>query len=252
MEPRPSLTARRAFIRIAVIIAAGLLTNASHAQQQPALIHAAEAHGAKAHGAGDKAEDVSQYPQPDRRSLKEAVGDRFKIGVGVSHRCRAERGRCRSDPAAFSDSHARKLHEATEHPSGRRPAGTSSPPTASSTLLAPTNSKSLVTALFGQRTIGLIEWMMKEHGEPVSRETLLRRIETHINTVVQRYADAVTMWDVVNEAIGDGERGPAARFRLLPHDRYRLHCHRIQGRACQGPGCPVDLQRLQRPQAREA
>ena len=41
----------------------------------------------------------------------------------------------------------------------------------------------------------------------MSRETLLRRIETHINTVVQRYADAVTMWDVVNEAIGDGDEG---------------------------------------------
>ena len=48
---------------------------------------------------------------------------------------------------------------------------------------------------------------MKENGKPVSRETLLRRIETHINTVVQRYADAVTMWDVVNEAIGDGDDG---------------------------------------------
>jgi endo-1,4-beta-xylanase len=50
-------------------------------------------------------------------------------------------------------------------------------------------------------------WMMKEHGEPVSRKTLLRRIETHVNTVVQRYADTVTMWDVVNEAIGDGGEG---------------------------------------------
>ncbi len=47
------------------------------------------------------------------------------------------------------------------------------------------------------------EWMTLENGGPVSCETLLRRIET----VVKRYADTVTMWDVVNEAIGDGEDG---------------------------------------------
>jgi endo-1,4-beta-xylanase len=46
-------------------------------------------------------------------------------------------------------------------------------------------------------------WMMEENGKPVSRETLLRRIETHVNVIVERYADAVTMWDVVNEALGD-------------------------------------------------
>lgn len=47
-------------------------------------------------------------------------------------------------------------------------------------------------------------WMMEEpDGRPVTRETLLRRIETHVRTVVQRYADVVTMWDVVNEAVAD-------------------------------------------------
>jgi GH35 family endo-1,4-beta-xylanase len=49
--------------------------------------------------------------------------------------------------------------------------------------------------------------MMKEDGEPVSREKLLSRIETHINTLAKRYGDAVTMWDVVNEAIGDSDEG---------------------------------------------
>jgi GH35 family endo-1,4-beta-xylanase len=49
--------------------------------------------------------------------------------------------------------------------------------------------------------------MMRENGKLVSRETLLRRIETHIETVVKRYADVATMWDVVNEAIGDGGEG---------------------------------------------
>jgi endo-1,4-beta-xylanase len=50
-------------------------------------------------------------------------------------------------------------------------------------------------------------WMKEEDGRPVSRETLLRRVGSHIETVVGRYADAVTMWDVVNEALGDGGEG---------------------------------------------
>ncbi len=50
-------------------------------------------------------------------------------------------------------------------------------------------------------------WMMQEDGKPVSRETLLARIETHIHTVVERYADAATAWDVVNEAVGDSGDG---------------------------------------------
>ncbi len=52
------------------------------------------------------------------------------------------------------------------------------------------------------------EWMMKEKdGTPVSSGTLLKRIETQVGTVVGRYADVVTMWDVVNEAIGDSDDG---------------------------------------------
>src|SRR5262249_27719813 len=47
------------------------------------------------------------------------------------------------------------------------------------------------------------EWMKRENGEPVSGATLLRRIETHVETVVGRYADVATMWDVVNEALAD-------------------------------------------------
>jgi hypothetical protein len=33
-----------------------------------------------------KKQEASARPKPDRRSLKEAVGARFKIGAGVSHR----------------------------------------------------------------------------------------------------------------------------------------------------------------------
>lgn len=37
-----------------------------------------------------------------------------------------------------------------------------------------------------------------------NKELLLERIETHVSTIVQRYSDDVTSWDVVNEAIDDG------------------------------------------------
>jgi GH35 family endo-1,4-beta-xylanase len=70
----------------------------------------------------------SPVPQRDGRSLKAAVGDRFKLGVGVSH-------------------------------------------------------------------------VVVRQPEDAAL------IETHIHTVVERYADATTAWDVVNEAIGDGEEG---------------------------------------------
>jgi GH35 family endo-1,4-beta-xylanase len=46
-------------------------------------------------------------------------------------------------------------------------------------------------------------WMREENGAPVSRKTLLRRIETHVTTVAKRYADVATHWDVVNEAVAD-------------------------------------------------
>jgi endo-1,4-beta-xylanase len=37
-----------------------------------------------------------------------------------------------------------------------------------------------------------------------NKELLLERVETHVATIVQRYSDVVTSWDVVNEAIDDG------------------------------------------------
>ncbi|UOE94519.1 endo-1,4-beta-xylanase [Alkalihalobacillus sp. LMS39] len=66
------------------------------------------------------------------------------------------------------------------------------------------------------------EWFfLDEEGNPMVEETneakkqankelLLDRLETHIKTVVERYKDDVTAWDVVNEVVDDGtpnERG---------------------------------------------
>jgi endo-1,4-beta-xylanase len=48
-------------------------------------------------------------------------------------------------------------------------------------------------------------WMFKDGGKPASRELVLERMRTHIRTVVSRYRGKIASWDVVNEAIDDGE-----------------------------------------------
>jgi endo-1,4-beta-xylanase len=48
------------------------------------------------------------------------------------------------------------------------------------------------------------EWLFKdEKGNDVSKEVLLKRLETHITNVVSRYKGKVYAWDVVNEVISD-------------------------------------------------
>ena len=47
-------------------------------------------------------------------------------------------------------------------------------------------------------------WVFQDaEGNRVSRDTLLQRMEDHINTVVGRYKGRVQCWDVVNEAVDD-------------------------------------------------
>lgn len=47
-------------------------------------------------------------------------------------------------------------------------------------------------------------WFFRDGDETVSRERLLQRMKTHIETVVGRYRGRVAEWDVVNEALDDG------------------------------------------------
>lgn len=46
-------------------------------------------------------------------------------------------------------------------------------------------------------------WFFMDNGQTVSKEKLLERLRSHIQTVVGRYKGKVYAWDVVNEAISD-------------------------------------------------
>lgn len=48
-------------------------------------------------------------------------------------------------------------------------------------------------------------WFAMDGGQPASREVLLERMKTHIDTVAGRYRGKIAMWDVVNEALADGK-----------------------------------------------
>src|SRR5262249_27212203 len=47
-------------------------------------------------------------------------------------------------------------------------------------------------------------WFLRDGAEAAGCQQLLRRMKTHIDTVVGRYRGRVAMWDVVNEALDDG------------------------------------------------
>ncbi len=143
----------------------------------------------------------------DNRSLKAAVGDRYKLGVGVSHRVLRNAG----DAALIRRHFSILTPENCMKPQGIHPAEDrwNFDNTDRFAEFARENQLEMVGhCLVWAKDDRTDEWMTKEkNGEPVSGETLLRRIESHVETVVTRYADVATMWDVVNEAIGDGSDG---------------------------------------------
>ncbi len=184
---------------------------------------------AESHWSEDKGASVSPNAGPDGRSLKEAAGDRFQIGVGVSHFVLQNS----EDVDLIRQQFEILTPENCMKPQSIHPAENewNLAPTDRFVDFARANKLEVVGhCLVWAKDDRTDEWMKQEQGGPVSRETLLRRIEDHINTLVPRYADAVTMWDVVNEAIGDGAEGllairytparPVSIF-LSPHSRPR-------------------------------
>ena len=61
------------------------------------------------------------------------------------------------------------------------------------------------------------KWVFEgEGGKPVDKETLLKRMRDHIQTVVGRYKGRIKGWDVVNEAVvDDGSLKPSAWMKIV-------------------------------------
>jgi GH35 family endo-1,4-beta-xylanase/enterochelin esterase-like enzyme len=69
------------------------------------------------------------------------------------------------------------------------------------------------------------DWMFTDRkGKPVSKEVFYARMREHIYTVVNRYKDVVYAWDVLNEAIadGDGRRAPWMTEEPSPYRKTRI------------------------------
>ena len=68
------------------------------------------------------------------------------------------------------------------------------------------------------------DWMFVDSkGKEVSKEVFYERLRTHIHAVVNRYKDIVYAWDVVNEAMidGDGRRSPWMKEEPSPYRQSR-------------------------------
>ena len=67
-------------------------------------------------------------------------------------------------------------------------------------------------------------WMFVDaQGQPASRDTLIQRIKTHIQTVVGRYKGRVHGWDVVNEAVlEDGSFRKSPYYNIIGEEFIAL------------------------------
>ena len=139
-------------------------------------------------------------------SLKAAVGSRFRIGVGVSHQVLQN-----LNDAELIRRHFQILTpENCMKPQGIHPNEDrwDFEQTDAIADFVRTHKLEMVGhCLVWAKDDRTDEWMMHEGDGAVSREKLLQRIQTHVETVVGRYADVATQWDVVNEAIGDSNDG---------------------------------------------
>lgn len=140
-------------------------------------------------------------------SLKDAAGERFKMGVGVG------------EPVLHDPSCAALIErqfqiltpENCMKPQSIHPAENTWSFDAPDRFVEFAKSKDLEVVghcLVWAKDDRTDQWMKQGNdGAPVSKGQLLERIENHVETVVRRYHEAATMWDVVNEALSDGSEG---------------------------------------------
>ena len=153
-----------------------------------------------------RSQDKAAVSTGSQRTLKEAIGHRYKVGVGVSHRVLQNA----EDMKLLVQHFEIVTPENCMKPQGIHPAEDEWNFETTDRYVAQAEARKLEVVghcLVWAKDDRTDEWMFKEDGKPVTKQTMLQRIESHVRTVVNRYASAVTMWDVVNEAIGDSNDG---------------------------------------------
>lgn len=140
--------------------------------------------------------------EPSVETLKSAVGNRYKIGVGVSDNIPTRQHDWRLLTSQFQI----VTPENSMKPQGIQPKeGEFHFDTCDKFVeFAKSNRLEIVGhCLVWAKDDRTSDWWFVEDGKPTSREKLLERLKVHIETVVGRYANDVSMWDVVNEALDD-------------------------------------------------
>ena len=66
-----------------------------------------------------------------------------------------------------------------------------------------------------------------DKGNPVDRDTLLKRMHDHISTVVGRYKGKIGGWDVVNEALNDDGTLRQSKWETIIGDDYILKAYQF-------------------------
>ncbi|XZE21930.1 endo-1,4-beta-xylanase [Pirellulaceae bacterium SH449] len=137
-------------------------------------------------------------------TLRTAVGDRYKIGVGVSDNIPTRM----NDWELLTTQFQIVTPENSMKPQGIQPREGEFRFEECDRFVQFAKSKGLEIVghcLVWAKDDRTSEWWLTEDGQPTSKEKLLERLKTHIDTVVGRYGNDVTMWDVVNEALEDGD-----------------------------------------------
>lgn len=136
-------------------------------------------------------------------TLRDAAGDRFLVGAAIAPAILndpAQRAMLVKHFSSITGENAFKPDQVQPKP------GTFTFAEADRIAAFATQNKQVLighTLLWHQQTA---KWMFEApDGSPLPREQGLANLRAHINTVVGRYRGQVHGWDVVNEALDDGE-----------------------------------------------
>jgi endo-1,4-beta-xylanase len=145
---------------------------------------------------------IGEQPDKTTLTLKEAVGGRYQIGVGVKDNIPQRE----KDWALLTNQFVIVTPENSMKTQSVQPEEGVFRFGTCDRFVAFAEEKDLEIVghcLIWAKDDRTASWWMTYEGQPTTKEKLLQRMKTHIDTVVGRYADKVSAWDVVNEALSD-------------------------------------------------